>query len=61
MSKQLKSKNKKRTEKVYMLSLKLLIVKEIEAGKLSVTEAKSKYGIQDKSTITNWLLEFGSL
>ncbi|SHM58056.1 hypothetical protein SAMN05444267_105539, partial [Chryseobacterium polytrichastri] len=34
----------KRTQKDYSLSLKLQIVKEIEFGKLGITECRKKYG-----------------
>ena len=60
MRKELKSSKAKKKEKEYMLSLKLFIVNEIEQGKLSVEEAKRKYGVLQKSTIMGWLLQFGS-
>jgi len=36
----------KRSQRDYSMSLKLQIVREIEQGKLSTTEARRKYGIQ---------------
>ena len=50
----------KRTQKDYSLSLKLQIVKEIEAGKLGITECRKKYAIQSRSTIINWLRKYGN-
>ena len=50
----------KRTQKDYSLSLKLQIVKEIEQGHLSATQAQKKYGVQSYSTILNWLRKYGN-
>jgi len=50
----------KRTQKDYSLSLKLQIVQEIETGRLSVSEATRKYGIQSRKTIVEWLRKFGN-
>jgi len=50
----------KRTQKDYSLSLKLQIVKEIESGKLGITECRNKYAIQSRSTIVSWLRKYGN-
>ena len=50
----------KRTQKDYPMSLKLQIVKEVESGKLKVTQAKYKYGIQSRSTVLMWLRKYGN-
>ena len=50
----------KRTQKDYGLSLKLQIVKDIEAGRLGITECKKKYGIQSRSTVVSWLRKYGN-
>ena len=50
----------KRTQKDYSLSLKLQIVREIEQGRLSTTQAQKKYGIQSYSTVLNWLRKYGN-
>src|SRR6218665_3717868 len=50
----------KRSQRDYTLSLKLQIVQEIERGILSITVAQSKYGIQARSTLVNWLRKYGS-
>ena len=50
----------KRTQKDYSLSLKLQIVREIEQGQLSTTQAQKKYGIQSYSTVLNWLRKYGN-
>ena len=60
MKEELKSLYVKRTQKDYSLSLKLQIVKEIEAGKLGITECRKKYAIQSRSTIINWLRKYGN-
>ena len=60
MSKRQESDYVRRTQKDYSLSMKLGVVREVESGKLSVTDAKRKYGIQGRSTVLNWLRKYGS-
>ena len=50
----------KRTQRDYSISLKLQIVKEIERGKLSISQASKNYGIQSRSTVVNWLRKYGN-
>jgi transposase len=50
----------KRSQSDYSMSLKLQIVREIEKGSLSVTEARKQYGIQSRSTVVQWLRKFGN-
>ncbi len=50
----------KRTQKDYTMSFKLSVVKEVESGLLSVTQAKNKYGIQGRSTVLVWLRKYGN-
>ena len=50
----------KRTQKDYSLSLKRQIVKEIESGKLGISECRKKYAIQSRSTVVNWLRKYGN-
>ena len=50
----------KRTQKNYSLSFKLQLVKEIEHGLLTKSQAKLKYGIQGDSTVTKWLQKYGN-
>ena len=50
----------KRTQRDYHLSLKLQIVRSIEHGELSTTEAQRRYGIQSRSTVMRWLRKFGN-
>ena len=50
----------KRTQSDYTMSFKLSVVKEVESGILSVTQAKNKYGIQGRSTVLNWLRKYGN-
>jgi transposase-like protein len=49
----------KRT-KDYSMSFKLQLVQEIERGQLTVTEAAKKYGIQNRTTVVQWLRKFGN-
>jgi len=50
----------KRTQKDYPMSFKLEVVREIEQGELTRSQALSKYGIQAKSTIKDWLRKYGN-
>jgi len=50
----------KRTQKDYSLSFKLQVVEEIESGQLDRLNAHLKYGIQSRSTITQWLRKYGT-
>jgi transposase-like protein len=50
----------KRTQKDYSMSFKLQVVQEIERGELTPTGAKRKYGVQARSTVTNWLGKYGN-
>lgn len=50
----------KRTQRDYTLSFKLNVVREVESGELTSTQAQRKYGIQGDSTIRNWLKKYGN-
>ena len=50
----------KRTQKDYSMSFKVEIVQQIEQGKLSITEAGKRYGIQSYATVLNWLRKHGN-
>lgn len=50
----------KRTQHDYTLTFKLNVVKEVEAGELTASEARLKYGIQSHSTVVNWLRKHGN-
>ena len=50
----------KRTQKDYSISFNLQVVAEIESGQLSRLEVHLKYGIQARSTITQWLRKYGT-
>jgi transposase-like protein len=41
------------------MSFKLQLVQEIEQGQLTVTESAKKYGIQNRTTVVQWL-KFGN-
>jgi len=48
-----------RSQRDYTLSFKINIIKEIELGELSITNACRNYSIQSISTVVNWLRKFG--
>ena len=50
----------KRTQKDYSISFKLQVVEEIESGQIGRLDACHKYGIQARSTITQWLRKYGT-
>lgn len=50
----------KRTQKDYTMSLKLKILQEIEQGITTISRVKKEYGIQSRSTIVQWLRNFGN-
>ena len=50
----------KRTQKDYTMAFKLAVVREIEQGELTRSQALDKYGIQAKSTIRDWLKKYGN-
>ncbi|MDA3616643.1 helix-turn-helix domain-containing protein [Polluticaenibacter yanchengensis] len=50
----------KRTQKDYSLHFKIQLVKEIEAGELSISAARKKYGIQGYHTVKQWLQKYGN-
>lgn len=50
----------KRTQKDYSMSFKLHVVGEVERGELTIIGAARKYGVQNHSTVTNWLRKFGN-
>ena len=56
----MKSSYKKRTQKDYPLTFKLEVVREIEQGTLTKSQAKAKYGIQGDATIRTWLKKYGN-
>jgi transposase len=60
MEKQEETRYVKRTQKDYSMSFKLQIVQEIERGQLTVTESTKTYGIQNRTTVVNWLKKFGN-
>jgi hypothetical protein len=43
------------------MSFKLQLVQEIERGQLTVTEAAKKYGIQNRTTVVQWLRKLVTL
>ncbi|WP_026978770.1 hypothetical protein [Flavobacterium tegetincola] len=52
--------HEKKTQKDYSLSFKLQLVNDIESGRLNRLDAHLKFGIQARSTITQWLRKYGT-
>lgn len=50
----------KKTYKRYSLAFKRKIVREIEAGALTISEARRRYSIGGSSTIQRWLGQYGT-
>jgi transposase-like protein len=50
----------KRTQKDYTMQFKLQVVKEIEQGLFTVSQAQRNYGIQSRKTVVNWLDKYGN-
>lgn len=48
-----------RALRYYSQTLKLHVVTEIEAGRLTITQAQRRFGIRARQTIYNWLKTFG--
>ena len=51
----------RRTQKDYSMSFKLQVVEEVEAGRLSLSQASRKYGIQGSHTVKRWIEKYGNL
>lgn len=60
MKEQIESKYVKRTQRDYSYAFKLSVVQEVERGELGISDAARKYGIQNSSTVTNWLRKYGN-
>jgi transposase len=60
LEKQEETRYVKRTQKDYSMSFKLQIVQELERGQLTVTESAKTYGIQNRTTVVNWLKKIGN-
>ena len=56
----MKSNYVKRTQKDYTMQLKLQIVREIEEGIFTVSQAQRNYGVQSRKTVVNWLEKYGN-
>jgi transposase-like protein len=50
----------KRTQKDYTMQFKLQVVKEIEQGLFTVSQAQRNYGIQCRGTVAKWLEKYGN-
>ncbi len=50
----------KHTQKDYTMQFKLQVVKQIEQGLFTVTQAQRNYGVQSRKTVVNWLDKYGN-
>ena len=50
----------KRTQKVYSMSFKLSVVKEVESTDIGLCAIARKYGIQSESTVKRWMEKYGT-
>jgi transposase-like protein len=50
----------KRTQKDYTMQFKLQVVREIEDGVFTVSQAQRNYGVQCRGTIVKWLEKYGN-
>jgi len=50
----------KRTQKDYTMQFKLQVVREVEDGVFTVSQAQRNYGIQSRSTVVKWLEKYGN-
>ena len=50
----------KRTQKDYTMHFKLQVVREVEDGVFTVSQAQRNYGIQSRSTVVKWLEKYGN-
>lgn len=50
----------KRTQKDYTMQFKLQVVREIEDGFFTVSQAQRNYGVQSRGTVVKWLEKYGN-
>lgn len=50
----------KRTQRDYSLSFKLSVVRQVELGEMTYSQAAKHYGIQSKGTVLNWMHKHAS-
>jgi len=60
MKEKFKNEYVKRTSKDYSMSFKMQVVQEVESGEIGVNAARRKYGIQGKTTVSEWLRKYGT-
>jgi transposase len=52
---------RKCTQREYNMGFKLAVVDQVEKGEMTYKQAQSRYGIQGRSTVLNWLRKHGKL
>jgi transposase len=52
---------RRRTQRDYNMGFKLAVVDQVEKGEMTYKQAQSRYGIQGRSTVLNWLRKHGKL
>ena len=59
MEKRTRFPQKRRTSKDYSPSFKIMVVREIEKGNLTMSSARGKYGIYGGNTLRAWIKKYG--
>jgi len=59
MEKMRRVPQKRRTAKDYSPSFKIMVVREIEKGNLTMSSARGKYGIYGGNTLRAWMKKYG--
>jgi len=59
MERMKKIPQKRRTSKDYSQSFKIMVVREIEKGNLTMSSARGKYGIYCGNTLRAWMKKYG--
>ena len=52
---------RKRTQRDYTMAFKLMVISQVEKGKMTYKQAQKQYGIQGRSTVLVWLRKYGTL
>jgi transposase-like protein len=56
-----KNQNSRRSQRDYSLAFRMMVVNEVERGKITYRDAQVKYGIQGSTTVLVWLRKHGNL
>jgi len=56
-----KTQKPRRSQRDYSLAFRMMVVNEVEKGKITYRDAQVKYGIQGSTTVLVWLRKHGNL